>query len=72
MKKDSQSKGRFKRLRGVYLLPNLLTTCSLYSGFYSIISTVNGNYYYAGIAIIISAVLVAVCVVLRVNGFGAA
>jgi len=30
--------------RGIYILPNLLTTGSLFSGFYSIVATLNGNY----------------------------
>lgn len=38
--------------RGIYLLPNLFTSASLLSGFYSIIATFNGNYFYGAIAII--------------------
>ena len=30
--------------KGVYLLPNLLTTCGLFSGFYAIISTINAAF----------------------------
>jgi CDP-diacylglycerol--serine O-phosphatidyltransferase len=30
--------------RGVFLLPNLLTTGGLFSGFYSIVATMNGDY----------------------------
>ena len=30
--------------KGIYLLPNLLTTASLFSGFFSIISAINGNF----------------------------
>lgn len=40
--------------RGIYILPNLFTSASLFSAFYSIISTLNGNYFYAAIAIIFS------------------
>ncbi len=40
--------------RGVYLLPNLFTSASLFSGFYSIVATFNGNYFYGAIAIIFS------------------
>jgi CDP-diacylglycerol--serine O-phosphatidyltransferase len=32
------------RQRGIYLLPNLFTTCSLFFGFYSIISSVEESY----------------------------
>jgi len=42
--------------RGVYLLPNLLTTGGLFSGFYSIVATMNGNYYLAAWFILIAAI----------------
>ncbi len=42
--------------RGVYLLPNLLTTAALFSGFYSIIAAVKGNFDVAAIAIYIAMV----------------
>ena len=37
--------------KGIYLLPNLLTTASLFSGFFSIISAINGNFIASGIAL---------------------
>ena len=37
--------------RGIYLLPNLLTTASLFSGFFSIVSAINGNFIAAGMAL---------------------
>lgn len=37
--------------RGIYLLPNLLTTASLFSGFFSIISAINGNFIASGMAL---------------------
>jgi len=40
--------------RGVYLLPNLLTTCGLFSGFYSIIATIDGSYQAAAICILVA------------------
>ncbi len=40
----------------VCLLPNLLTTMSLFSGFYSIIASINGDFFHAAVAIIIAAV----------------
>ncbi len=40
--------------RGVYLLPNLITTCGLFSGFYSIIATIDGSYQVAAIGILIA------------------
>lgn len=38
--------------KGVYILPNLLTTCSLYLGLYSIILSMKGDLYNAAIAIL--------------------
>ena len=32
------------RNRGVYLLPNLLTTGALFAGFYSIVAAIDGNF----------------------------
>jgi len=43
-----------ERRRGVFLLPNLLTTCSLYAAFFSIISSAGGQYFKAAAAIVIS------------------
>ncbi len=40
----------------IYILPNLLTTCCLFSGFYSIIHSINGNFFNAAVAILIAAV----------------
>lgn len=45
------------RRRGIYLLPNLLTTGSLFSGFYSIISSLNQDFITAAIAIFIALIL---------------
>jgi CDP-diacylglycerol--serine O-phosphatidyltransferase len=45
------------RMRGIYLLPNLITTGALFSGFYSIISSMNGSIEKASIAIIVAGVL---------------
>lgn len=40
--------------KGVYLLPNTLTLCGMYCGFFAIMSSINGNYLYAAWAIIIA------------------
>ena len=40
--------------RGVYILPNLLTSGSLFSGFYAIIAAFNGQYLYSAVAIAIA------------------
>lgn len=37
--------------RGVYLLPNLLTTGCLFSGFYAIIAAIDGNFDRAGLGV---------------------
>ena len=42
--------------RGVYILPNLVTTGSLFAGFYGIVATMNGKYDLAAWFILISAV----------------
>jgi len=46
-----------KRRRGIYLLPNLLTSAALFAGFYSIISGINGRFEPAAIAIIVAGLL---------------
>ncbi len=43
-----------KRQRGIYLLPNLLTTAALFSGFYSIVSAMKGQFESAAIAIFVA------------------
>ncbi|PKN10684.1 MAG: CDP-diacylglycerol--serine O-phosphatidyltransferase [Deltaproteobacteria bacterium HGW-Deltaproteobacteria-7] len=40
--------------KGIYVLPNLFTTASLFMGFYSIIASVQEKFFLAAIAIIIS------------------
>ena len=50
---------RIKNMRikkGIYLLPNLFTTASLFAGFYSIIASVQEKYYIAALAILVSLV----------------
>lgn len=43
--------------RGIYWLPNLLTTTALFAGFYSIISAMNDNFVKASVAIFIAQLL---------------
>jgi len=40
--------------RGIYLLPNLLTTGCLFSGFYAIVAAIDGNFKPAGIAVFVA------------------
>lgn len=42
--------------KGIYLLPNLLTTAGLFSGFFAIVSSMNGRFEAAAVAIFIAMV----------------
>ncbi len=55
--KNRRNKNREDRGRGIYVLPNLVTTASLFCGFYAIISAISGNFYHAALSILIAAVL---------------
>jgi CDP-diacylglycerol--serine O-phosphatidyltransferase len=46
-----------RKFRGTYLIPNLITTGSLFGGFYAIVASINGQFEAAAIAILISLVL---------------
>lgn len=50
-------KNKSKLGRGIYLLPNLFTTASLFSGFYAIVAAMNGHFDNAAVAIFISMIL---------------
>ncbi len=43
--------------KGIYILPNLFTSASLFSGFYAIIAAIHGKFEMAAVAILISCVL---------------
>jgi CDP-diacylglycerol--serine O-phosphatidyltransferase len=45
------------RRRGVFLLPNALTTGAMFAGFYSIISGINGQFAAAAIAVVVAGLL---------------
>jgi CDP-diacylglycerol---serine O-phosphatidyltransferase len=47
---DEQGKGKY------YILPSLLTTISLFSGFYAIVAAINGRYFQAAIAILVAGI----------------
>jgi len=47
---------RFRR-RGVYLLPNLITSGALFAGFYAIVAGMNGNFVAAALAIFVAIAL---------------
>lgn len=55
-----KNKGTFRKdnmKKGIYILPNLFTSAGLFSGFYSIISSMQERYDVAAIAILVAAVL---------------
>ncbi|MCX8027518.1 MAG: CDP-diacylglycerol--serine O-phosphatidyltransferase [Thermodesulfovibrionales bacterium] len=43
-----------KTKKGIYLLPNTLTLCGMFCGFFAILSAINGNFVYAAWAIILA------------------
>ncbi|MBV1932423.1 MAG: CDP-diacylglycerol--serine O-phosphatidyltransferase [Porticoccaceae bacterium] len=43
-----------RRRRGIYLLPNLLTTGAMFGGFYAILSAMNGKFEAAAVAIFVA------------------
>ena len=45
------------RHRSIYLLPNLLTTAALFSGFYAIVAAMKGNFEQAAVAIFIAMIM---------------
>jgi len=45
------------RSRGVYLLPNLITTAALFTGFFAVIASMDGNFEKAAFAIFIAMIL---------------
>lgn len=50
---SSPDKGK-KRRRGIYLLPNLFTTATLFSGFYAILAAMNNRFEPAAVAIFVA------------------
>lgn len=56
MGQKSSKKSRFPR-RGIYLLPNLLTTAALFAGFYAVIAAMDGEFIKAAIGIFVAMVL---------------
>ena len=48
---------RPRRARGIYLLPNLLTTAALFGGFYAVLAAMNGQFEKAAVAIFVAMIL---------------
>ncbi len=57
MRRRTTAVDRTQQRRGIYILPNLFTSASLFSGFYAIVSAIQGHHVAAAIAILVSAVL---------------
>lgn len=54
IEEEVSASGKKVRARGVYLLPNLITTGALFSGFYAIIAGMNNDFEAAAIAIFVA------------------
>jgi CDP-diacylglycerol---serine O-phosphatidyltransferase len=57
MRPRRKKKFRQKERKGIYILPNLFTSASLFGGFYAIIAATQGRYEAAAVSILISAIL---------------
>lgn len=54
MSDEQDSSSTLPPSRGVYWLPNLFTTGTLFGGFYAIVAAIDGNFSRAGIAILVA------------------
>ena len=52
MKKTRRIK-KEKSRRGIYILPNIITSLNLFCGFYAVIASIDGKFIAASIAIIV-------------------
>ncbi|TLY57375.1 MAG: hypothetical protein E6K51_06800, partial [Gammaproteobacteria bacterium] len=50
---ESQEHSR-PRAKGIYLLPNLLTTGCLFSGFYAVVAAIDKHFDHAGLAVFVA------------------
>ncbi|MBW1786094.1 MAG: CDP-diacylglycerol--serine O-phosphatidyltransferase [Deltaproteobacteria bacterium] len=57
MKSNRRRKNKKKPKKGIYVLPNLFTSASLFCGFYAIVAAIQGRYESAAIAILIACLL---------------
>ncbi len=57
MRRKRRKKYRKEKPKGIYIIPNLLTSASLFGGFFAIISAIHGRFITSAIVIIISAIL---------------
>lgn len=56
MKSDNQNK-KVRRKRGIFLLPNILTTANLFCGYYAVLASVREDFNLAGIFIVVATFL---------------
>ena len=54
---ESSARGAGRLKRGIYLLPNVITTGALFAGFYAIVAAMNGQFLPATIAIFFAMIL---------------
>jgi CDP-diacylglycerol--serine O-phosphatidyltransferase len=54
---NNQENNLQKSRRGIYLLPNMITTAGMFSGFYAIVAAMDGRFESAAVAIFIAMVL---------------
>lgn len=54
---ESSTEDRKSQRKGIYLLPNLLTTAGLFAGFYSIVASMKGHFDIAAITIFIAMIM---------------
>jgi len=52
--RQKNKKNSAKRRRGIYILPNLFTSLNILFGFYALISSIDGKFIHAAVAIIIA------------------
>lgn len=52
-----QEANQRKSRRGIYLLPNMITTAAMFSGFYAIVAAMDGRFEAAAVAIFIAMIL---------------
>ena len=53
---EAQQAPQRRRVRGIYILPNALTTAALVCGFYAIVQSMNGRFEVAAIAVFVATV----------------
>lgn len=56
MERAQNSHAQSVRTRGIYLLPNLMTTAALFAGFYAIVAAMQGRFEIAAIAVFVAMV----------------